>query len=153
MWTGRLSSIIFVSSERNFEMTTSIHALMAAEHAADLRRESKRWRSTVEPEQTHTARRPERAIVALRLAGPDEGPVVRRLASLNDAPPLTGQVLLALVDGEAVAALSLGDGRVVANPFLPTEAAVGLLRLRAQHLSVKRPRRRRFRTILRPRFA
>ena len=79
--------------------------------------------------------------------------MVRRLASLDDAPALTGQVLLALVDGEAVAALSLSDGRVVANPFLPTEAAVGLLRLRAQHLSVKRPRRRRFRTILRPRFA
>ena len=134
-------------------MTNSINALMAAEHTADLRRDSERWRSTVEPEQTQTATQPRRAIVALRLAGPDEGHVVRRLASLDDAPPLAGQVLLAVVDGEAVAALSLSDGRVVANPFLPTEAAVGLLRLRAQHLSVKRPRRRRFRTILRPRFA
>jgi hypothetical protein len=134
-------------------MTTSINALMAAEHTADLRRESGRWVSTVEPEQTQVTDRGQTSIVALRLAGPDEAHVARRLASLDDAPPLTGQVLLALVDGEAVAALSLSDGRVVANPFLPTEAAVGLLRLRAQHLSVKRPRRRRFRTILRPRFA
>jgi hypothetical protein len=150
MWIVRLSSIIFVSSERNLDMTTSINALLAAEHNADLRRDSERWGSTVEPRQTRVA---PTAVVALRLAGPDEAQVVRRLASLDDAPPLTGQVLLALVDGQAVAALSLGDGRVVANPFLPTEAAVGLLRLRAQHLSVKRPRRRRFRTILRPRFA
>ena len=131
-------------------MTTSINALLAAEHNADLRRDAGRWGSTVEPQQTRVA---QTAIVALRLAGPDEAQVVRRLASLDDAPPLTGQVLLALVDGQAVAALSLSDGRVVANPFLPTEAAVGLLRLRAKHLSVKRPRRRRFRTILRPRFA
>ena len=134
-------------------MTTSINALIAAEHNADLRRDSERRRSIVEPQPTRVTSQAQTAIVALRLAGPDEAQVVRRLASLDDAPALTGQVLLALVDGEAVAALSLSDGRVVANPFLPTEAAVGLLRLRAQHLSVKRPRRRRFRTILRPRFA
>jgi hypothetical protein len=134
-------------------MTTSINALMAAEHTADLRRDSERWHSTVEPQRTDVTGRAQKAVVALRLAGPDEAQVVHRLASLDDAPPLTGQVLLALVDGEAVAALSLSDERVVANPFLPTEAAVGLLRLRAQHLSVNRPRRRRFRTILRPRFA
>ena len=134
-------------------MTTSINALIAAEHNADLRRDSERRRSIVEPQPTRVTSQAQTAIVALRLAGPDEAQVVRRLASLDDAPPLTGQVLLALVDGQAVAALSLSDGRVVANPFLPTEAAVGLLRLRAQHLSVKRPRRRRFRTILRPRLA
>ena len=134
-------------------MTTSINALIAAEHNADLRRDSERRRSIVEPQPTRVTSQAQTAIVALRLAGPDEAQVVRRLASLDDAPALTCQVLLALVDGEAVAALSLSDGRVVANPFLPTEAAVGLLRLRAQHLSVKRPRRRRFRTILRPRFA
>ena len=134
-------------------MTTSINALIAAEHNADLRRDSERRRSIVEPQPTRVTSQAQTAIVALRLAGPDEVQVVRRLASLDDAPALTGQVLLALVDGQAVAALSLSDGRVVANPFLPTEAAVGLLRLRAQHLSVKRPRRRRFRTILRPRFA
>lgn len=134
-------------------MRTSINALMAAEHTADLRRDSERRHSTVEPDQAQVTSEAPRAIVALRLAGPDEAHLVRRLASLDDAPPLTGEVLLAVVDGETVAALSLSDGRVVANPFLPTEAAVGLLRLRAQHLSVKRPRRRRLRTILRPRFA
>jgi hypothetical protein len=131
---------------------TSINALMAAEHVADLHRDSERRRSsgaTVQPSGSAPVQMP---IVALRLAEADEASVVRRLSDLDDAPPLTGQVLLAMIDGEAVAALSLSDGRVVANPFLHTEAAVGLLRLRARHLSVARPRRR-LRTILRPRFA
>jgi len=131
---------------------TSINALIAAEHVADLRRDSERWRSSVSAVQSDASVQTQMPIVALRLTEPDEASVVRRLADLDDAPPLAGQVLLAMIDGEAVAALSLSDGRVVANPFLHTEAAVGLLRLRARNLSVARPRRR-LRTILRPRFA
>lgn len=73
--------------------------------------------------------------VALRLAGDDEAHMVRRLAALDDAPPLEGPVLLALVDGEPVAALSLLDRRVVANPFVHTRELVELLRLRAGHIS------------------
>jgi hypothetical protein len=70
---------------------------------------------------------------------------------LDGAPALEGEALLALIDGEAVAALSLRDGHVVANPFVRTEAAVALLRLRAGHVSGSRPGRRR-RFIMRPRF-
>lgn len=80
--------------------------------------------------------------IELRPAHPDEADVVRWLAQLDDAPMLAGEVLLALVDGQAVAALSLWDGRVVANPFVPTEDAVALLRLRALHVS-RRPLARR----------
>lgn len=78
---------------------------------------------------------PENSTLALRVAKSDEAPVVRRLAALDDARPLDGDVLLALVDGEAVAAVSLGDGRVVANPFLPTADTVRLLSLRAAQLA------------------
>ncbi len=81
--------------------------------------------------------------VALRLAGSDEAHLVRRLAALDDAPPLAGPVLLALVDGEPVAALSLLDRRVVANPFLFTRELVDLLRLRAEHISGPEPGPRR----------
>ena len=83
--------------------------------------------------------------LALRVADADEAPVVRRLAALDDSPPLDGEVLLALVDGEAVAAVSLDDGRVVANPFLPTADTVTLLSLRASQLtrSSGSPRRAR----------
>ena len=80
--------------------------------------------------------------LALRVADLDDAPVVRRLAALDDAPPLHGDVLLAVVDGEAVAATSLHDGRVVANPFVRTADTVTLLSLRASQMS-ERPARRR----------
>lgn len=79
--------------------------------------------------------------VALRPAHDDEAILVRRLAQLDDSRPLEGDVLLAVVDGKPVAALSLCDGRVVADPFQPTAEAVALLRLRAMQLSSARVRR------------
>jgi hypothetical protein len=92
--------------------------------------------------------------VALRRARDDEADVVRRIADLDDAPTLQGDVLLALVDGEPVAALGLQDGRIVADPFEPTADAVALLRLRASHLSSRgRAKRRWTRLPLRPRLA
>jgi hypothetical protein len=51
-----------------------------------------------------------------------------------------------------IAALSLWDGRVVANPFVRTEHAVKLLRIQAAHLFGRRDRRR-LRGIPRLRFA
>jgi len=78
---------------------------------------------------------PHTSSLALRVAENDEAPVVRRLAALDDAPPLKGEVLLALVDDEPVAAVSLRDGRVVANPFRRTADTVRLLSLRASQLS------------------
>lgn len=78
--------------------------------------------------------------IELRLLPAHEADLVRRLAALDDAPPLEGQVLVALIGGQSVAALSLGDHRVVANPFIPTSEAVALLRLRATQLSKARHR-------------
>ncbi|MGH2885493.1 MAG: hypothetical protein ACRDPA_22790 [Solirubrobacteraceae bacterium] len=74
-------------------------------------------------------------ILALRVAGLEDASVLRRLAALDDAPPLDGPVLLALLDGTAIAAMSLRDGRVVADPFRPTADIVRLLALRARQLT------------------
>jgi hypothetical protein len=90
--------------------------------------------------------------VALRVARADEGDLIARIAELDEAESLEGTALLAFVDGEAVAALSLRDGRAIANPFVPTAEAVALLRLRAAHLSGARARRRLL-PRLRPRLA
>jgi hypothetical protein len=81
---------------------------------------------------------PDDYTLAIRLARADEDPALRRLAELDDAPPLHGDVLIALVDGEAVAAASLSDGRAVANPFLPTADLVAMLSLRARQLGRRR---------------
>ena len=39
--------------------------------------------------------------------------------------------MLAVVNGEAIAAMSMTDRRVIANPFIRTQHAVTLLRMRA----------------------
>jgi hypothetical protein len=96
--------------------------------------------------------RPDERALALRLATAEDASSLRGLAELDEAPELSGEVLLATIDGDPVAALSIGDGRVVANPFVATSDAIALLRLRARHLAGKRSRSRR-RPWLRPRFA
>lgn len=80
--------------------------------------------------------------IELRLAEATDADVVSRLAELDSAPKLTGEVVIALVDGDPVAGVSLRDRRVVANPFVPTEEAVALIQLRAEHLSGPRERHR-----------
>jgi hypothetical protein len=56
---------------------------------------------------------------------------LERLAALDSARPLTGEVVLADVDGGVRAALSLESGRAVADPFYPSLALVPLLRAAA----------------------
>ncbi|WP_205698373.1 hypothetical protein [Conexibacter sp. SYSU D00693] len=80
-------------------------------------------------------------VVAIRRATADDWRTLGRLAALDSAKPLTGDVLLAVVDGETWAALSLDDGRAVADPFRPSAHAVELLRLRSQHLRAAAPQR------------
>ena len=66
-----------------------------------------------------------------RPAGAADAVALHRLAALDDAEPVRGDVLMASADGEAVAAMSLGDGRVVADPFRRTADAVALMRFQA----------------------
>ncbi|MGB9183467.1 MAG: hypothetical protein WCB67_05330 [Solirubrobacteraceae bacterium] len=138
--------------ERSATVTPSITSLVAAEHIAELRRGAVRLRPDADPSLPITSISSQSPVVVLRLAGPDDAHFIERLAALDGAPTLEGRVLLALNDDEAVAALSLLDGRVVANPFVATNDAVGLLRLRAEHLWQRRARRR-LRAIPWPRFA
>jgi hypothetical protein len=62
---------------------------------------------------------------------------LERLAALDSARPLDGDVLLAFAGGEVRAALSLDSGRAVADPFWPSADLVDLLRA----ASGERPRR------------
>lgn len=75
-----------------------------------------------------------------------------RLAALDSAAPLTGEILVAESGGQPRAAVSLHDGRAIADPFLPTAGEVALLRTRAallhgneQHGAVRRGLRARVR--------
>ena len=67
----------------------------------------------------------------------DEAPLLR-LAILSCDPPLDGEVLIAEVDGEPLAACSLDDGRTISNAFRHTQDLRPLLELRRQQLSRRR---------------
>lgn len=70
--------------------------------------------------------------ISIRAATSNDGRTLTRLAALDSAPALpSGPVLVAEVDGEPRAALSLHDGRAVADPFEPTAELVTLLRMHA----------------------
>jgi hypothetical protein len=85
--------------------------------------------------------------VTLRHATPDDRGALERLAALDEADIPAGPLLVADVDDRPVAALALGDGAVIADPFVATSDPVALLRLRASQLSAaaragrRRPRR------------
>jgi hypothetical protein len=65
---------------------------------------------------------------------------LRRLAALDSARPLNGDILIAVSGGEVAAAMSLDTGAVIANPFQPTAHLVELLRTAARPAPRSRPR-------------
>jgi hypothetical protein len=71
-------------------------------------------------------------VVTIRRALPGDAAALARLAVLDDAPPLTGEKLVAEVDGELWAAFGLPDARTISDPFRPTAEARALLELRAR---------------------
>ena len=83
------------------------------------------------------------AAVTLRFGVFDDTPDLFRLAQLDSAEPLREPILIAEVAGRATAAMSLVEGRVIADPFVLTAGSVELLRARARQLCApERPRRR-----------
>jgi hypothetical protein len=72
--------------------------------------------------------------VTIRHAFPDDRLALLRLAAIDSSEPPAQPVLVAEVEGELRAALSLRDAHVIADPFHRTQALVDLLRARAAQL-------------------
>jgi len=72
--------------------------------------------------------------LTLRLATGADRAALARLAELEQAERPSEPVLLGVVLGRPVAALSLKDGSVIADPFVRTAELVELLRVRAGQL-------------------
>lgn len=72
--------------------------------------------------------------MVLRADRPTDESTLRRLAALDSTRPIQGRALMAEVDGRAVAAIGLTDGRVVADPFVKTAEVVELLKVRADRM-------------------
>ena len=71
---------------------------------------------------------------SIRISTDEDVRALRRLGELDSRPPVTGPALIGEIDGKPAAALSLGDGRVTADPFRRTDSLVACLRVRAQAL-------------------
>jgi hypothetical protein len=72
--------------------------------------------------------------ITIRAAGPRDAQALRRLAGRDSSTIPDGDLLIALVDGEARAAVSLTTGATIADPFHRTAELVGMLRLRSSGL-------------------
>jgi hypothetical protein len=79
--------------------------------------------------------------LVLRPATTADASALERLAALDSARPLTGEVMLAHAGGDVRAALSLETGRAVADPFYPSLELVKLLRAAASGGRSRRGRR------------
>lgn len=80
--------------------------------------------------------------VSLRLCRVSDDPILERLAALEGREAPQGRHLIAEIDGGAVAALSLGTGEFLADPFRPTAHLLPLMRRHAAQLDAPaRPRK------------
>jgi hypothetical protein len=135
-------------------MHPTLHIRLAEARIDDLRRSAAEHRA-LPPGQGHTVATGH--AVTLRLALASEEHEIARLAALDSARTPAWPVLLALVNQEARAAISLTDGTVVADPFEPTAELVELLHARSRQLAaggeVTWPRRLRLAGRRRPPLA
>ena len=83
----------------------------------------------------------------LRLCKAADDPALERLGALAEQPVPFGRLVVALCDGDLVAAVPLAGGRALTDPFVKTSHLVPLLELRASQLRQPEPR-----TPLVPRF-
>jgi hypothetical protein len=70
----------------------------------------------------------------IRQATVDDVAALHRLAEVDSQKPLYGPVLVGEVDGTPVAAVSLVDGRIIADPFHSTATLRQLLQMRFRAL-------------------
>ena len=91
--------------------------------------------------------------LTIRRAASHDQAALARLAALDSAFPPTGETLLAEVGEELWAAVEVGSGAAIADPFRPSADMVELLRFRADRLRGEGRAERRTRARLLPRAA
>jgi hypothetical protein len=94
--------------------------------------------------------------VTVRRSTSGDASALARLAALDSSRAPRGPALVAEADSRILAALPLGAGRAIADPFEPTAGLVQLLELRRSQIEAagRRPARgRRLRALLRGRLS
>jgi hypothetical protein len=72
--------------------------------------------------------------VTVRRSTSADAGALARLAALDSARPPRGPALVAEADARVLAALPIGSGRPIADPFEPTAELVALLELRRSQI-------------------
>ena len=80
--------------------------------------------------------------VTIRSLDEGDAPALAHLAGLDSEAGIESPALGAEVEGKLLAAVSLADGRLVADPFSRTAELRSLLELRARQLHGRKPRSR-----------
>ena len=125
--------------------TTRLYVPLIRQRTAETAREAERLGPLYAALRDRDAERAHEP-VTVRLAAPDDAAALERLAQLDSATLPAAPLLIGERAEHPVAALSLSDGAIVADPFVPTADVVALLRLRANQLrrgSQGEPRGRR----------
>ena len=94
--------------------------------------------------------------VTVRRSTSGDESALARLAALDSASPPRGPALIAEADTRVLAALPMGSGRPIADPFEPTAELVQLLELRRSQMDAagrESGRARSFRSLLRGRLS
>ncbi len=73
--------------------------------------------------------------ITIREARPEDSAALRRLAERDSAPRPGGAMLVAFVGEELRAAVPVGGGEAIADPFHPTADLVRLLAARAEQMN------------------
>ena len=73
--------------------------------------------------------------VTVRRSTSADTAALTRLSALDGARPPRGPALIAEADSRLLAALPLGSGRAIADPFEPTAELVALLELRRSQMT------------------
>ncbi len=113
----------------------SLNAEIARQHQAELRRAAERQAlGPRAPGRTRMNRVRAQDAVTIRLAAADDRRELDLLAGVHGARVPMGPSLIAELGGRPVAAMSLRDRAVIADPAERTTDVVELLRLRATQL-------------------
>jgi hypothetical protein len=130
---------------------SAMHTLskqMAQARIEDIHRDALRARTgPARRSDDRPAARPLASPITLRGAAADDIAAVRRVADLDSSEVPAAPLVLAEVDGEVRAAVSLVSGAVVADPFQHTAMIVELLTAYAAH--ERESRRTRLRGLIR----
>lgn len=81
--------------------------------------------------------------VSIRRSTAADRKAIARLAQLDSAPPVNGEYLLAEEDGLLRAAMPVGGGAAIADPFHRTADLVAMLELRLAEPAIAPPAPRR----------